>query len=128
MRLVDVLDDCDLEADSPAEEHKARWSLSCNEKGFNDYFLFNDLRNGDTTIHSWDIIDTTQREKDICYLLLHNRRNKRYGEQDGNPMSLEQLQGLDATIHVGELDALVGKGILKRVEYAFIIEGDLSTI
>lgn len=122
VRLVDVLDDCDLEADSPTEEHKARWSLSCNEKGFNDYFLFNDLRNGDTTIHSWDIIDTTQREKDICYLLLHNRRNKRYGEQDGNPMSLEQLQGLDATIHVGELDALVGKGILKRVEYAFIIE------
>ena len=44
-------------------------SLS-NTNGVNDYFLFNDLRNGDTTIHSWDILETTKRQKDICYLLL----------------------------------------------------------
>jgi len=50
-------------------------SMSLSSKnGFNDYFLFNDLRNGDTTIHSWDIIDTTERQKEVCYLLLRNRR------------------------------------------------------
>ena len=42
-------------------------SLS-SKNGFNDYFLFNDLRNGHTTIHSWDIIDTTDRQKNICLL------------------------------------------------------------
>lgn len=45
-------------------------SMSLSSKnGFNDYFLFNDLRNGDTTIHSWDILKTTERQKHICYTL-----------------------------------------------------------
>lgn len=37
-------------------------SLS-NKNGLNDYFLFNDLRNGDTTIHSWDIIKRLKGKK-----------------------------------------------------------------
>jgi DNA (cytosine-5)-methyltransferase 1 len=61
--------------------------------------LFNDLRNGHTTIHSWDIIVTTQRQKNICLLLLKNRRKSAYGELDGNPLSLEQFQGLDSSIN-----------------------------
>ncbi len=61
-------------------------SLS-NSNGFNDYFLFNDLRNGHSTIHSWDILETTERQKDICYLLLKNRRKSAYGNLDGNPLS-----------------------------------------
>ena len=32
-----------------------------NNNGINDYFLFNDLRNGPSTIHSWDIIETAER-------------------------------------------------------------------
>lgn len=96
-----------------------RWSLSCNEKGFNDYFLFNDLRNGTTTIHSWDIIDTTDREKKICYLLLSNRRKKDYGELDGNPLSLKHFQSLDDTIKHDELEKLVSKHILKRIDYLY---------
>ena len=98
VRLNDVLDS---EIDMVCEdlpETKPRWSLSCNKKGFNDYFLFNDLRNGPTTIHSWDIIDTTDREKQICYLLLRNRRRKEYGELDGNPLSLKHFKSLDDTI------------------------------
>lgn len=35
----------------------------------NDFFIFSDLRNGHTTIHSWDIIFTTDREKMICLTL-----------------------------------------------------------
>lgn len=104
-------------------------SLS-NKNGFNDYFLFNDLRNGDTTIHSWDIINTTQRQKEICYILLKNRRKSTYGKLDGNPLSLEHFKALDPTITDKELIELVNLGILKVEKYLFIvnnyIKDDLS--
>ncbi len=96
-------------------------SLS-NTNGFNDYFLFNDLRNGHTTIHSWDVIDTTQRQKDICLLLLRNRRKSNYGELDGNPLSLENFQSLDSSIKQKEIDELVQLKILKSEEYRFFIK------
>jgi DNA (cytosine-5)-methyltransferase 1 len=122
VRLNDVLDsEIDMVCEDGADT-RPRWSLSCNEKGFNDYFLFNDLRNGPTTIHSWDIIDTTDREKHICYLLLRNRRKSDYGALDGNPLSLQHFQELDATINREELDTLVRKHILKPVEYLYEIE------
>ncbi|MDO4957898.1 MAG: DNA (cytosine-5-)-methyltransferase [Prevotellaceae bacterium] len=129
VRLGDVLDDTE-QADNQfairmtngiAEERKARWSLSCNEQGFNDYFLFNDLRNGETTIHSWDIAETTEKEKQICYLLLTNRRKRDYGELDGNPLSLIHFQALDSTIQKSDLEGLVKKKILKKVNYQFIL-------
>lgn len=123
VRLTDVLDGCENVIVENAEEKKARWSLSCNEQGFNDYFLFNDLRNGHTTIHSWDIIDTSEREKQICYLLLSNRRKRDYGELDGNPLSLAHFQALDASIKQKELDKLVDKNILKVVGYLYEIVG-----
>jgi DNA (cytosine-5)-methyltransferase 1 len=95
-------------------------SLS-NNNGFNDYFLFNDLRNGHSTIHSWDIIDTTERQKSICYLLLKNRRKSFYGNLDGNPLSLHHFQQLDTSITQNELNDLVNLNILKREEYQFIV-------
>ena len=122
VRLNDVLDsEIDMVCEDGVDT-RPRWSLSCNKKGFNDYFLFNDLRNGTTTIHSWDIIDTTEREKHICYLLLSNRRKRDYGELDGNPLSLKHFQALDRTIKRHELETLVWKHILKPVEYLFEIE------
>ena len=122
IRLNDVLDSEITMACEDGPETKPRWSLSCNDKGFNDYFLFNDLRNGPTTIHSWDIIDTTDREKHICYLLLRNRRKSDYGALDGNPLSLQHFQELDAAITREELEMLVWKHILKPVEYLYKIE------
>ena len=95
-------------------------SLSTSN-GLNDYFLFNDLRNGHSTIHSWDIIETTERQKKICYLLLKNRRKSAYGSLDGNPMSLKHFQDLDNSITQEELDNLVAWGILKHVEFSFQI-------
>lgn len=118
VRLCDVLDNCER-GEVSQNENKARWSLSCNDQGYNDYFLFNDLRDGSTTIHSWDIIPTTSREKAICYLLLKNRRKKDYGEYDGNPLSLKHFQELDSTIKEEELESLVDKKILKHIEYKF---------
>jgi DNA (cytosine-5)-methyltransferase 1 len=96
-------------------------SLS-STNGFNDYFLFNDLRNGHTTIHSWDIIDTTQRQKDICLLLLRNRRKKNYGSLDGNPLSLEHFKSLDSSISQKEIDELIQLEILKIKEYCFVVK------
>jgi DNA (cytosine-5)-methyltransferase 1 len=96
-------------------------SLS-HTNGVNDYFLFNDLRNGDTTIHSWDIIETSKRQKEICYLLLKNRRKSTYGKLDGNPLSLKHFQSLDASVTQKELEKLVDFEIFKEVEYIFEIK------
>lgn len=97
-------------------------SMSLSSKnGLNDYFLFNDLRNGNTTIHSWDIIKTSKRQKDICYLLLKNRRKSAYGRLDGNPLSLDHFQSIDSTISIEELNQLVQLKILKTEEYLFTL-------
>lgn len=119
VRLSDILDGAVAQTHKPLSGNKARWSLSCNEQGFNDYFLFNDIRNGSTTIHTWDIEDTTEREKYICLLLLGNRRKKEYGPLDGNPLTVNHFKSLDSTIKKSELDALVKKGILKDVPYLY---------
>ncbi len=95
-----------------------------NNKGFNDYFLFNDLRNGHSTIHSWDILETTEFQKTICYLLLKNRRKSAYGDLDGNPLSLAHFKALDDSIALSDLEELVKMGILKEEEYTFSIIGD----
>jgi len=97
-----------------------KMSLS-SKNGFNDYFLFNDLRNGHSTIHSWDIIDTTERQKEICLLLLKNRRKSQFGPLDGNPLSLNQFQLLDSSITNKDLSNLVDLSILKKIKYQFKI-------
>ncbi len=98
-------------------------SLS-SSNGLNDYFLFNDLRNGHSTIHSWDIKETTERQKEICYLLLKNRRKSVYGCLDGNPLSFKHFQNLDNSITKDELKELVELEILKKIDYAFQINPD----
>lgn len=128
LSLTEILNGMNASNEKKVNTKKARWSLSCNEKGFNDYFLFNDLRNGDTTIHSWDIEDTTDREKYICELLLKNRRKREYGILDGNPLSYKHLNTLDSTIKEEELEILVQKSILKRVNYQYEIAGDCEDI
>jgi DNA (cytosine-5)-methyltransferase 1 len=100
-------------------------SLSTSN-GVNDYFLFNDLRNGHSTIHSWDILDTTERQKKICYLLLKNRRKSAYGKLDGNPLSIKHFKDLDNTITKNELDELVKLEILKKEGYTFLIKGHIA--
>ncbi len=88
-------------------------------QGMNDFFLFNDIRNGPTTIHSWDLKPITPRQKSICLLLLRNRRKSTYGALDGNPLSLAHFKCLDSSITSDELNSLVDIGILKTVFYSF---------
>jgi DNA (cytosine-5)-methyltransferase 1 len=106
----------------PIRSRQAKMSLSSNNNGYNDYFLFNDLRNGDTTIHSWDILGTTERQRMICLLLLRNRRKSTYGFLDGNPLSLRHFQELDPSITQRDLDELVEMGILKDEQYSFCVK------
>ena len=133
LKLRDILDDATPEEACPdkngerdlfgevVRKSAGRTSLSSNNNGFNDYFLLNDIRNGDTTIHSWDILDTTPKEKRICLTLLRNRRKSDYGKLDGNPLSLKHLQALDNTISQADIDALCEKGILKPETYSYRI-------
>lgn len=124
--LSDVIDGYNIKLDHNKGKNTARWSLSCNEQGFNDYFLFNDLRNGNTTVHSWDIQSTSEREKRICTILLKNRRKGQYGILDGNALSLEHFQKLDSSITLEDLEILVEKEILKHSPYYYEICGDIN--
>jgi DNA (cytosine-5)-methyltransferase 1 len=139
IRLKDIIDDEVISTHETVEgdagvlfgavfyPNSGTTSLSNNNNGFNDYFLFNDLRNGQTTIHSWDIIDTTERQKEICLLLLRNRRKKDFGPLDGNPLSLEHFRILDDSIEEYELENLVSLGILKKEKYSYCIVGDICS-
>lgn len=103
------------------KSNKSVMSLSANLQGLNDYFLFNDLRDGHSTIHSWDILDTTDKQKKICLLMLKNRRKSKYGLLDGNPLSVEHLQELDPSIALEDVAQLVSLEILKKINYKFMI-------
>lgn len=122
--LRNVLDGIEASLDGKRRdgaESKPRWGLSSNENGMNDYFLFNDIRDGKTTIHSWDIEDTTSKEKGICRLILKNRRKKVYGVLDGNPLSEGQIHALDSGISAADICGLVKKGILQEEKYVYEI-------
>lgn len=97
----------------------------------NDFFIFSDLRNGHTTVHSWDIIPTTDREKMICLTLLKNRRSKKYGKKDGNPLSVSNFQEIISDIQVSELNKLVEKSIFRLTsdnKYEFVNSKNMTGI
>jgi DNA (cytosine-5)-methyltransferase 1 len=82
----------------------------------NDFFLFTDIRDGHTAIHSWDLIETTSREKLICQTIMKNRRKNIYGSKDGNPLQFKVLTTLIPELKQTEIDNLVSKDILRIVE------------
>jgi DNA (cytosine-5)-methyltransferase 1 len=94
----------------------------------NDFFLLSDVRDGHTTIHSWDILETTEREKSICMTLLRNRRKKKYGPKDGNPLHYDHFRELISDLQFSELEALVQKKILRPVQDRFdFVNSRIST-
>lgn len=89
----------------------------------NDFFIFADIRDRHTTVHSWDLIPTTSREKLICKTILKNRRKKIYGPKDGNSLSFEILSKLIPDLKVEELEKLTVKKILRYIDnkgYEFV--------
>lgn len=133
-KLADVLNlkiDCEIRPTAIQKDifgnPVSQKSMSLSSKnGLNDYFLFNDLRNGHSTIHSWDIKNTTFRQKEICHLLLKNRRKSQFGKLDGNPLSLKNFQSLDPTIEQAEIDGLIDLEILSKEEYLFHISKEVK--
>ncbi len=99
-----------------------------------NFYIFSDIRNGDHTIHSWDLIETSKKEKQICMLILKNRRKQLYGNRDGNPMAYNDIANLSLNmsfedmgkdndpIIVDDIEGLVAKKILRRVDnkYEFV--------
>lgn len=82
----------------------------------NAFFLLTDLRNGPTTVHTWDYKDVSEREKSICMIMLKNRRKPKYGPVDGNPMSYNHLRDLMPDLEEKELVHLVDLKILRQYE------------
>jgi DNA (cytosine-5)-methyltransferase 1 len=91
------------------------------EDELNDFFVMCDTRNGHTTIHSWDITETTARQKDIMFAIMRNRRRKKYGCKDGNPLTMDIMKCIIPGVSEKELDELVDKGLLIEScgEYTF---------
>lgn len=101
------------------------------EDELNDFFVFCDTRNGHSSIHSWDIYETSKTEKNICMAILKNRRKKIYGPKDGNPLSFENIKKLVPNIKEKELNDLIDKKILKKTKegkYDLINSKNLSGI
>lgn len=125
MTLHNIINGTD-EVQKRSNQYLTGQSISVNQSGQNDYFLFNDLRGGATTIHSWDLIETTEKEKRICLLLLQNRRKRIYGPLDGNPLSLRHFQELDPSISQNDIDGLIEKNILKAEKYNYSLNTDVK--
>lgn len=89
----------------------------------NDFFIFSDIRNGHTTIHSWELTRTRKSERFICETILKNRRKKKYGNKDGNPLNIDVLSNLIPDLKQKDLDSLIAKNILRYVDnkgYEFV--------
>ena len=124
-KLIDILDD--IQNYSSVVKPKIKPEILFGDKipysrnrfqkndEFNDFFVFCDTRAGHTTIHSWDLIKTSSREKQICYTLLRNRRKKKYGAKDGNPLSFQDLSALISALQLTEIEQLIAKNILRYV-------------
>jgi DNA (cytosine-5)-methyltransferase 1 len=95
-----------------------------------NFFTFCDTRNGKHSIHSWDLMECSDTEKEICMALLKNRRKKSYGQKDGNPLSLEDLNILIGGVREEDLYSLIQKKILlkKGLKYDFVNSKNSSGI
>ena len=84
------------------------------EDELNDFFTLCDTRNGHSTIHSWELIETTEREKSIMFGIMRNRRRKRYGSKDGNPLTVSNIMDFIPDITEEELEELINKDLLRK--------------
>jgi len=93
----------------------------------NDFFTMCDTRNGHSTIHSWDLIDTTPKQKEIMYVILKNRRKKIYGPKDGNPLSLKALIEIMPSVMEKDLIGLVEMGLLRKVDEKYELKNSKNS-
>lgn len=115
--LADALDDIDVNCQTvlrPADNKNSFNMAAVTNKG--NFFIFSDVRNGDFTVHSWDLVDTTELEKSICLKILKNRRRSLYGDKDGNPMSFNDVKKLfNSENQLIPLDSIAGEQVDESV-------------
>lgn len=85
----------------------------------NEFFIFNDVRHGQTVLHSWELQQLSKRQCEICMTLLRNRRSKKYGSKDGNPLSYDDLKSLIPDLDIEELLKLQSLKILVHIGTKF---------
>ena len=95
--------------------HPPLWQFLGREyaEGDDVSFIFSDVRDGPNTIHSWDLSDGLSAS--LCLLMLKNRRSRRYGNKDGNPMTAEQISDLAGFPCCEALDGIVSSGVLEKI-------------
>jgi len=93
----------------------------------NDFFTMCDTRNGHSTIHSWDLLDTTSRQKEIMNIIMKNRRKKTYGPKDGNPLSLKNIAELLPCVSDKDLDSLVEMELLRKVDEKYELKNSKNS-
>lgn len=78
-----------------------------------------DTRHGSEHVHSWEISlkgECSEREIKILNAVAENRRHKKYGPKDGNPLSVQTLLDLTGLTDIQEeLDHLVEMKYLDRI-------------
>lgn len=89
-----------------------------------EHFVLSDIRNGDATIHSWDILETTVRQKTICLEILKKRRSFENSPiKDASPVPLDTLKMFIPNLEKSELEDLISMGILREpipFQYEFV--------
>jgi DNA (cytosine-5)-methyltransferase 1 len=88
---------------------------SCNNN-FNDFFIFSDVRSGNTTLHSWDFLDISKEEEMICLKMISLRRRlgKKLYNKDGAPLHFKVIKDAIPTANLKNIHHLVEKGVFKK--------------
>ena len=66
---------------------------------------------------------TRKSERLICETILKNRRKKKYGTKDGNPLNIDVLSDLIPNLNQKDVDSLIAKKLLKYIDnegYEFV--------
>lgn len=76
-------------------------------------------RHGASSVYTWDIPEVygevTEQEKEILVAIAKNRRHKKYGDKDGNPLSISvisELTSIDEEIIRALVNSLISKEYL----------------
>lgn len=93
----------------------------------NDFFTMCDTRNGHSTIHSWDLMETTEKQKEIMSAIMKNRRKKIYGPKDGNPLSRKDILSLTSKEHSESLNELIDLGLLRKIDKKYELKNSKNS-
>lgn len=93
-------------------------NFSSHNHKFNDFFIFSDVRSGNTTLHSWDFLEISEREESICLKMISLRRRlgKKLYSKDGAPLHFEVIKKEIPDAQQSDIDHLVSKGVFKQFD------------